>query len=135
MKVYRIINIHWRVIYKISLFPISSLAELLIPFCLQYRVAAIFPERFQCFTVALKIIFFNIFFRKTVLSVCRNIIINKECHFSKDESTGRHRSRERLRALRRVYHDRDEELLEISTRAQFPMVKKCLMNLRETGVG
>ncbi len=33
-----------------------------------YRVAAIFPERFQCFTVALKKIFFNNFFRQNRLS-------------------------------------------------------------------
>ncbi len=33
-----------------------------------YRVAAIFPERFQCFTVALKKIFYNNFFLQNRLS-------------------------------------------------------------------
>ncbi len=51
--------------------------------------------------------FVLIFFRKTISAVCRNIIINKLSHLSKDESTGRHRSRESLGTLRRIYHDRD----------------------------
>jgi hypothetical protein len=68
-----------------------------------YRLAAIFPERFQCITVALKKIFFNSFSCKTISAVCRNIVINKQSHYSKDEGGG-HRSRESLRTLRRIYH-------------------------------
>ncbi len=68
-----------------------------------YRVAAINPERFQCFTVALKKSFSIILFGKTVSAVCRNIIINKQSHSSKDESTGGLRSQETLRTLRRIH--------------------------------
>ncbi len=72
-----------------------------------------------------KIIFFINFFRKTVSAVCRNIIIIKKSHSSKDESTGRHRSRESLLTSRQIYHHRDKELLETSRKALFTTVKKC----------
>ncbi len=56
----------------------------------------------RCFNI----IFFITFFRKIVLAVYRNRYKNKKSHSGKDESTGRHRSRDSLQALRRTYHDR-----------------------------
>jgi hypothetical protein len=51
----------------------------------EYRVAAIFPEHFQSFTVALKIIFLLIILRKTVSALCRSGKENKQKLSSKDE--------------------------------------------------
>ncbi len=49
-----------------------------------YRVAAIFPEHFQTFTVALKIFFFyQFFFPQTVSAVCWSINKNKKDTFQK----------------------------------------------------
>jgi hypothetical protein len=73
---------------------------------MKYRVAAIFPERFQSFTVALKNNLFSYFFmRNTVSVICRNINKNKQSHSGKDESTGRRGSMDSLWTLRRKYHD------------------------------
>jgi hypothetical protein len=47
-------------------------------------VAAIFPERFQSFTIALKNYLFLLFFNhKTVSAVCQNINKNKQPHSGK----------------------------------------------------
>jgi hypothetical protein len=72
-----------------------------------YRVAAIFPEHFQSFTVLLKNNIFIVFLRKTISAFCQNRNKNKQSHSGEDESTGRRRSRGSLRTLRRTYHDRD----------------------------
>ncbi len=76
-----------------------------------YRVAAIFPERFQSFTSALKIVFFVlIILLKSVSVVCRSVNKNKQTHLGKDESSGSDSSHDSLRASRRMYLEIDYEL-------------------------
>ena len=69
-----------------------------------YRVAAIFPEHFQSFTVVLKNIFLLIILHQIVSAICRSIKKNNNTYWSKVESTGSYKSRDskycRLRAGR-----------------------------------
>ncbi len=81
--------------------------ELKEPSSTVYRVAAIFPERFQCFTVALKNNLFYNFFPAKPSQLSAKTWKNKQSHSGKDESTGRQRSRDSLWTLRQTYHDRD----------------------------
>ncbi len=72
-----------------------------------YRVAAIFPEHFQSFTVTLKNYFFEQF-----SAVCRSINNNKKTHSSTDKSTGSYKGRDSLQTLRRTYHEKDADLAQ-----------------------
>ncbi len=75
-----------------------------------YRVAAIFPEHFQSFTVGLKHFFKIILLPQTVSAVCWIINKNNNTHSSKVESAGSYKSRDSLWTSRRTYHERDNEL-------------------------
>jgi len=64
-------------------------------------VAAIFPEHFQIFFVALKNqLFLLIILRITVLALCRSGNKNKQTRSGKDKSTGSYENCHRLQASR-----------------------------------
>jgi hypothetical protein len=67
-----------------------------------YRVAAIFPDNFQSFTVASeKTTCFRIILRKTVSALCRSRNKNKQAHSGKDKSTESYENCHSLQASRR----------------------------------
>ncbi len=69
-----------------------------------YRVAALFPEHFQSFTMAFQFIFLNNSFGTHCLSysIFRSIIKNKRTHSSIYEPTESFKSSDSLQAPRRT---------------------------------
>ncbi len=67
-----------------------------------YRVAALFPEHFQSFTVALQFVFLNNSFGCTASAIFRSKIKNKPTHSTKYESTESFNSSDSLQAPRRT---------------------------------
>jgi hypothetical protein len=77
-----------------------------------YRVAAIFPEHFQSFSVTFKKTFLNNTLPETVSAVFGSINKNKNTHSSKDKLKGSYKSRDSLQTLLRTYHERDAEVAQ-----------------------
>jgi hypothetical protein len=76
-----------------------------------YRVAAIFPEHFQSFTIVLKNhLFYSFFRRKPTQLFAEQYVKIKPAHSGKDELAGTSKRWDCLRTSRRTDREGDYEL-------------------------